>query len=94
VVLVLLSFGTASFGASINILTGVNENDPFVELQTNGGSFNTWGASAKFATGLIKDNWYLEVDYLINILMDILTELGLILILLIYLVVIMVKILS
>jgi len=54
------SFGTASFGASINILTGVMKNDPFVELQTNGGSFNTWGASAKFATGLIKDNWYLE----------------------------------
>ncbi|MGB4229318.1 MAG: carboxypeptidase-like regulatory domain-containing protein, partial [Bacteroidales bacterium] len=54
------SFGTASFGASINILTGVMKNDPFVELQTHGGSFNTWGASAKFATGLIKDNWYLE----------------------------------
>jgi iron complex outermembrane receptor protein len=54
------SFGTASFGASINILTGVMKNDPFVEIQTLGGSFNTFGTSAKFATGLIKDNWYLE----------------------------------
>ncbi|MDD3755175.1 MAG: TonB-dependent receptor [Bacteroidales bacterium] len=54
------SFGAASFGASINILTGVLKADPFVELQALGGSFNTFGASAKFGTGLIKDNWYLE----------------------------------
>ena len=49
--------GAASFGASINIETGDNNPDPYAELSSAFGSFNTLKNSLMFGTGLLRDKW-------------------------------------
>ena len=51
--------GAAAFGASINLLTDVVQNDAFGEVTTSFGSFNTFRANTKFSTGLLSDKFEL-----------------------------------
>lgn len=49
--------GAASFGASININTGENNIDPFAEVSSAYGSFNTFKNTVSFGSGLLKNKW-------------------------------------
>jgi len=49
--------GAASFGASININTADNSKDPYTELSSAFGSFNTLKSTLKFGTGLMNNHW-------------------------------------
>lgn len=49
--------GAPAFGASINIKTDEYTAEPYGELNTAVGSFNTIKATAKFGTGQINGNW-------------------------------------
>lgn len=51
------SNGAASFGASINIKTGQFRNNPYGEISSAAGSFNTFKNTLMFGSGLIKDKW-------------------------------------
>jgi iron complex outermembrane receptor protein len=49
--------GAAAFGASINIQTTNLKQDPYGELSSLAGSFNTFKNSARFGSGLIDGKW-------------------------------------
>ncbi|PLX01340.1 MAG: TonB-dependent receptor [Marinilabiliales bacterium] len=49
--------GAAAFGASINIKTDEFSADPYAELNSAAGSFNTLKSSLKFGSGLIGGKW-------------------------------------
>ena len=49
--------GAASFGASINIKTGENNVDPFAEISSGFGSFNTLKNTIMFGSGLLNEHW-------------------------------------
>lgn len=49
--------GAASFGASINIKTGDNNPDPYAEISSSFGSFNTLKNSLMFGSGMLQDRW-------------------------------------
>lgn len=49
--------GAAAFGASINIKTDEFSADPYAELNSATGSFNTLKSSLKFGSGLIGGKW-------------------------------------
>lgn len=49
--------GSASFGASININTIDQNRDPYTELSTAFGSFNTSKTTLKYGTGIINNHW-------------------------------------
>jgi len=49
--------GAAAFGASINIKTDEFSADPYAELNSAVGSFNTLKSSLKFGSGLIGGKW-------------------------------------
>jgi iron complex outermembrane receptor protein len=49
--------GAGAFGASINIQTNPLTPDPYGELTSSGGSFNTLKNTFRFGTGLIKDRF-------------------------------------
>ena len=49
--------GSASFGASINIETGDNNPNPYAEISSTFGSFNTLKNSVKFGTGILNNKW-------------------------------------
>jgi iron complex outermembrane receptor protein len=51
------SNGAASFGASINIKTGEFATNPYGEISSSAGSFNTFKNTVKLGTGLIKEKW-------------------------------------
>jgi len=51
------SNGAASFGASINIKTGEFKTNPYGEISSAAGSFNTFKNTVKLGTGLIKEKW-------------------------------------
>lgn len=51
------SNGSASFGASINIKTGEFKTNPYGEISSAAGSFNTFKNTIKLGTGLIKEKW-------------------------------------
>jgi iron complex outermembrane recepter protein len=52
--------GSGAFGGSVNVLTDDGSNKAFAEVNTGGGSFNTWRISAKTGTGLIHNHWKFE----------------------------------
>lgn len=52
--------GAAAFGASINIQTATFNPDPYAEMSSAVGSFNTFKNSASFGTGLINKNWTID----------------------------------
>lgn len=49
--------GAASFGASINIKTDDNNPDPYAEISSAFGSFNTLKNTIMFGSGMLKDKW-------------------------------------
>ncbi len=49
--------GAASFGASINIKTGINSISPYAEVSSAAGSYGTFKNSLMFGTGLLADKW-------------------------------------
>jgi iron complex outermembrane receptor protein len=49
--------GAAAFGASINIRTDDPESVPYGEVSASAGSFDTYKATFKAGTGLIKNKW-------------------------------------
>ncbi len=49
--------GAAAFGASINIQTTKVNPDPYAEINSMAGSFNTFKNTLNFGSGLIKGKW-------------------------------------
>ena len=52
--------GSGAFGASINILTDSFSENPFTEISSSIGSYNTQKNTVKFSTGLINDHFELN----------------------------------
>ena len=52
--------GAASFGASINIKTGAFRTNPYGEISSSAGSYNTFKNTLSFGSGLIKDKWVFD----------------------------------
>jgi len=52
--------GSGAFGASINILTDIVSDEPFAELSSSFGSYNTLKNTIKFSTGKINDHFELS----------------------------------
>lgn len=52
--------GAAAFGASINLQTSVNNTEPFAEVNTGVGSFNTKKANILLGSGLMDNGWMFE----------------------------------
>ena len=49
--------GAASFGATISLNTTGLNRDPYADIFSSGGSFNTLRNTANFGTGLLANNW-------------------------------------
>jgi iron complex outermembrane receptor protein len=49
--------GASAFGASINVQTTKISSDPFAEINTNYGSFNSLSNKINFGSGLINGKW-------------------------------------
>jgi iron complex outermembrane receptor protein len=49
--------GAAAFGASINMQTTTMNPDPYAEINSMAGSFNTFKNTLNFGSGLIKGKW-------------------------------------
>ncbi len=49
--------GAAAFGATISIETAGLQDNPYAEVITSGGSFNTLRNTVNFGTGLMVNNW-------------------------------------
>jgi iron complex outermembrane receptor protein len=54
------SNGAAAFGASINIQTTSLNLDPYAELNSTAGSFNTFKNTLRFGSGLVNWKWSFE----------------------------------
>ncbi len=54
------SNGAAAFGASINIKTGIFNANPYAEIVSSAGSFNTFKNTVSFGTGLLKKHWVMS----------------------------------
>ena len=52
--------GAGAFGASVNLQTSSNRVDPFAEINTGLGSFNTRKANIMLGSGLMKNGWQFE----------------------------------
>jgi len=52
--------GAASFGASINIKSETFHSEPYAEISSAAGSFNTFKNSVGFGTGLINNRWTMD----------------------------------
>ncbi|MDG5799745.1 TonB-dependent receptor [Marinilabiliaceae bacterium ANBcel2] len=57
------SSGGAAFGASVNMRTSSGSPDPFAEIVSSAGSYNTFRNSIKVGTGLIDDKFSFESRY-------------------------------
>lgn len=55
--------GAGAFGATINIQTISLDNEPFAEVNSSAGSFNTFKNSVSAGTGLIADKFALQMRY-------------------------------
>ncbi len=51
------SNGAAAFGASINIQTTKLNPDPYAEINSSAGSFNTFKNTLRFGSGLVNGKW-------------------------------------
>jgi iron complex outermembrane recepter protein len=49
--------GPGAFGATINLQTNTRAENPYAEVITSAGSFNTYRATLGFGTGLINNSW-------------------------------------
>ncbi len=52
--------GAAAFGASINIETDATRRNPYAEINSSYGSFNTLKNTIKLGTGILNNHWYLD----------------------------------
>ncbi|MGM0566269.1 MAG: TonB-dependent receptor [Bacteroidota bacterium] len=52
--------GAAAFGASVNIQTQNSESDPYAQIHSGAGSFNTYRNTVEAGTGLINGKWALD----------------------------------
>lgn len=52
--------GAAAFGASINLQTSTSRTEPFAEINTGIGSFNTQKANILLGSGLMENGWMFE----------------------------------
>lgn len=52
--------GAAAFGASINIKTGKFDPNPFAEINSSAGSFNTFKNTVRFGSGLLQKHWIMS----------------------------------
>ncbi|MBO6621888.1 MAG: TonB-dependent receptor [Balneola sp.] len=52
--------GAAAFGGSINLQTSSNSLEPYAEINTGVGSFNTRKANIQLGSGLMKNGWSFE----------------------------------
>jgi len=52
--------GAGAFGSSINLQTSSNSLDPYTEINTGIGSFNTRKANIQLGSGLMKNGWSFE----------------------------------
>lgn len=52
--------GAGAFGASLNMLTARTSNKPFGEVNASFGSFDTYKATLKGGTGVMKNGWALD----------------------------------
>src|SRR5690554_4054590 len=52
--------GAGAFGATINLQTSSSTSDPFGEVTTGFGSFNTRKVNAKLGSGLLDNGWQFE----------------------------------
>jgi len=52
--------GAAAFGGSVNLQTSSNSLDPYAEINTGIGSFNTRKANIQLGSGLMKNGWSFE----------------------------------
>ncbi len=52
--------GAAAFGASVNLQTSSNSLNPYAEVNTGIGSFNTRKANIQLGSGLMKNGWSFE----------------------------------
>ncbi len=57
------SNGAGAFGASINIQTKSIENEPFAEINSLAGSFNTFKNSLSVGTGLLAEKFAFQMRY-------------------------------
>jgi len=55
--------GAAAFGASVNIMTKIIEDEAFAEADLSAGSFNTMKTMASAGTGLLADRFALQMRY-------------------------------
>ena len=49
--------GAAAFGASVNLQTDMPSQEPYAQVKSGFGSFNTWRNTVEVNTGLIKNRW-------------------------------------
>ncbi|MDW8332519.1 MAG: TonB-dependent receptor, partial [Cyclobacteriaceae bacterium] len=52
--------GPGAFGATINLQTLSQTQDPYAEVIQSAGSFNTWRTTAGFGTGLLSNHWTID----------------------------------
>ncbi len=57
------SNGAGAFGASVNILTINPGNEPFAEISTTAGSFNTLKNTVMAGTGLLSNRFAMQIRY-------------------------------
>ena len=53
--------GAAAFGASVNFRTETPSNEPYAEISSSVGSFNTFRGTLKVGTGLIKERFKFDL---------------------------------
>ncbi|HCC71983.1 MAG TPA: TonB-dependent receptor [Bacteroidales bacterium] len=53
--------GAAAFGASVNFQTELPSDEPYAEISSTVGSFNTFKGTLKLGTGLIKDKFKFDL---------------------------------
>jgi iron complex outermembrane receptor protein len=52
--------GAAAFGATINMQTNRLNADPYGEIASSAGSYNTWKNSVRFGSGLLNGRWAID----------------------------------
>ncbi|MEA1887791.1 MAG: TonB-dependent receptor [Bacteroidota bacterium] len=55
--------GAAAFGASVNFRTETPPDEPYAEISSSIGSFNTFKGMLKLGTGIIKDRFKLDIRF-------------------------------
>ncbi|MBK9390988.1 MAG: TonB-dependent receptor [Bacteroidetes bacterium] len=57
------SNGAGAFGATISLQTAAADNEPYAEVSSSAGSFNTFKNTVSAGTGLLKERFALQMRY-------------------------------